>query len=73
VTDATAPANVSGREYLRLIGLAAAIGVPAALLAAVFLALIDQLQGWLWDDLPDALDYVSPRGSSCSGFRSSVR
>jgi H+/Cl- antiporter ClcA len=60
VTDATAPANVSGREYLRLIGLAAAIGVPAALVAAMFLALVDQLQGWLWDDLPDALDYVSP-------------
>ncbi len=60
MTDTTAPAGPSGREYVRLIGLAAAIGIPAALLAAMFIALVDVLEGWLWDDLPDALDYSSP-------------
>jgi hypothetical protein len=47
-------------EYLRLIGLGAAIGIPAALVAALFLALVHQLEDWLWDDLPDALWYSSP-------------
>jgi hypothetical protein len=28
--------------------LAAAIGMPAALLAAVFLAFVHVLEGWLW-------------------------
>jgi chloride channel protein, CIC family len=53
-------ARPSGREYLRLIAIGAAIGIPAALIAALFLALVHELQGWLWDDLPDALDYSSP-------------
>src|SRR5262245_13823979 len=26
----------------------------------MFLALVHELEGWLWDDLPDALDYASP-------------
>ncbi len=60
MTATTAPAGPSGREYVRLLGLAAAIGLPAALLAAMFLALVHELEGWLWDDLPDALDYASP-------------
>jgi H+/Cl- antiporter ClcA len=33
--------------------------VPAALLAAGFLALVHQLENILWDDLPDALGYSS--------------
>jgi hypothetical protein len=33
---------------------------PAALVAALFLALVHQLEDWLWDDLPDALWYSSP-------------
>jgi H+/Cl- antiporter ClcA len=52
--------QVSGAEYLRLVGLGAVIGVPAALLASVFLALVHDLEGWLWDDLPDALGHTSP-------------
>jgi hypothetical protein len=38
----------SGAAYLRLILLAAPIGIPAALVAAVFLALVHWLEDWLW-------------------------
>ena len=34
--------------------------MPAALLAAGFLALVHQLENVLWDDLPDGLGYSSP-------------
>jgi H+/Cl- antiporter ClcA len=51
---------ISGPAYLRLIGLAAAIGIPAALLAAVFLAFVHWLEDRLWVDLPDRLGYSSP-------------
>lgn len=37
--------------------LGAAIGVPAALVAALFLALVHDLEHWLWHDLPDALGH----------------
>lgn len=39
--------------------LGAAIGVPAALVAALFLALVHDLEHWLWHDLPDALGHSS--------------
>ena len=39
---------------------AAAIGVPAALAAALFLALVHDLEHWLWTDLPARLDESSP-------------
>jgi len=52
--------QLSGLTYLRLVGLGALIGIPAALLAALFLALVHYLEGWLWDDLPDALGASSP-------------
>ena len=55
-----APAELAGRAYLRLILLGAAIGIPAALLAAGFLALVHQLEDVLWHDLPDALGRTSP-------------
>ena len=51
---------LSGRAYLRLVGLGAVIGIPAAVLAALFLAFVHEAEGWLWDDLPDALDRSSP-------------
>jgi H+/Cl- antiporter ClcA len=38
--------------YLRLVLLGAAIGIPAALVAGAFLALVDLAQDWLWEDLP---------------------
>jgi H+/Cl- antiporter ClcA len=57
----SAPAQqISGPAYLRLIALGAAIGIPAALVAALFLAFVHDAEGWLWHDLPDALGYASP-------------
>jgi H+/Cl- antiporter ClcA len=52
--------RMSGGAYLKLIGLGALIGIPAALLAAIFLALIHELEDLLWHDLPDALGYDAP-------------
>jgi H+/Cl- antiporter ClcA len=48
-----------GRRYLRLVLLGALIGIPAALLAAGFLALVHELEHVLWADLPDALGHDS--------------
>lgn len=49
-----------GASYLRLVLLAAAIGIPAAFLAAVFLAFVHWLEHWLWTDLPHDLGASSP-------------
>jgi H+/Cl- antiporter ClcA len=49
-----------GGAYLKLVLIAAAIGIPAALVAALFLALVHELESLLWDDLPDQLGYDSP-------------
>jgi H+/Cl- antiporter ClcA len=38
------------KGYLRLVLLGAAVGIPAALLAAVFLALVHELEDWLWPE-----------------------
>jgi H+/Cl- antiporter ClcA len=51
---------VTAAIYLRLVGLGALIGIPAAFAAAVFLAFVHDLEHWLWDDLPDALGHSSP-------------
>jgi H+/Cl- antiporter ClcA len=45
-------AEIEGRSYLRLVGLGALIGVPAALLAALFIALVHELEDLLWPDSP---------------------
>ena len=47
----TAP-EIEGRSYLRLVGLGALIGVPAAALAAVFVAVVHELEDWIWPDSP---------------------
>ncbi|HEX5579002.1 MAG TPA: chloride channel protein, partial [Candidatus Limnocylindria bacterium] len=49
-----------GLAYLRLVGIAALIGIPAAFLAALFLGAVHVLEGWLWDDLPAALGASQP-------------
>ena len=51
---------LEGSAYLRLVALGALIGIPAALVAAVFLALVHDLEHWLWDSLPNALGSTSP-------------
>src|SRR5207244_701365 len=52
--------QLTGGAYLRLVVLGAAIGIPAAFVAAVFLAFVHDLERWLWHDLPDSLGYSSP-------------
>jgi hypothetical protein len=52
--------ELSGGAYLRLVLLGAAIGIPAALVAAGFLAFVHWLEDRLWTDLPDRLGYASP-------------
>ena len=42
--------GTSGTAYLRLVLLGALIGIPAALLAALFLALVHALEDWLWSE-----------------------
>ncbi len=53
-------AALGGLAYLRLIGFGALIGIPAALLAALFLALVHVIEQWLWTDLPDHLGASEP-------------
>ena len=48
------------RAYLRLVLLGALIGVPAAFMAAGFLAITHDIEHWLWHDLPDALGESAP-------------
>src|SRR6185437_10442620 len=55
-----APGAFSGPAYLRLVALGAVIGVPAAFLAAIFLALVHDVEHWLWTDLPNSLGHSSP-------------
>jgi H+/Cl- antiporter ClcA len=52
--------ELSAWAYLRLVLLGALIGIPAALLACVFLAFVHDLEHWLWHDLPHRLDESSP-------------
>ena len=57
MTEAPEAEPLAGAAYLRLVLLAALVGVPAAVLAAGFLALVHELEHVLWHDLPDLLGY----------------
>ena len=54
----TAPAaetpapQMAGPAYLKLVGLGAVIGIPAALVGAGFLGFVHELEDWLWKVLP---------------------
>jgi H+/Cl- antiporter ClcA len=52
--------ELDARGYLRLVGIGALIGIPAALLASVFLAFVHDLEHWLWDELPESLGHSAP-------------
>ena len=54
------PPSLEGRDYLRLVLLGGLIGIPAALAAVIFLALVHELENVLWVDLPQALGLSSP-------------
>jgi H+/Cl- antiporter ClcA len=60
VTEPAPEEPLSGPAYLRLILLGAAIGIPAALVGAVFLAAVHTIEDWLWEDLPDLLGASAP-------------
>jgi H+/Cl- antiporter ClcA len=61
MSSPAAPSNPSDpRAYLRLVLIAAVIGIPAALAAAVFLALVHTCEHWLWTDLPQHLGRDTP-------------
>jgi H+/Cl- antiporter ClcA len=51
---------MTGRTYLRLVAIGAVIGLPAAAVAAGFLALVHELEDVFWHDLPDALGHTAP-------------
>ena len=51
---------MSAERALRLVGLGALIGIPAALAAALFLAAVHELQHWFWEDLPEHLGASGP-------------
>lgn len=59
MTGAPEPEPLAGGAYLRLVLIGAVIGVPAALVAAGFLALVHEFEDVLWHDLPDQLGYSS--------------
>lgn len=54
------PSSLSGSAYLRLVGLGAVIGILAAFLAALFLAVVHDVERWLRDSLPSALGRSAP-------------
>ena len=51
---------MQGTAFLRLIGLGAIIGVPAALATALLLGAIHELEHLLWTDWPESLGLDSP-------------
>ena len=50
----------TGVPALRLVVVGGVLGVPAALLAAVFLAIVHELEHWLWTDLPHDIGTTAP-------------
>ncbi len=54
------PARNQSVEFARLLALGAVIGIPAALVAALFISAVHYLEKWLWDDLPEAIGASSP-------------
>ena len=52
-------ATIRSRQFIALLALAAVVGVVASLAAWGFLELIFHLDGWVYDDLPDALGFSS--------------
>jgi H+/Cl- antiporter ClcA len=50
----------AGARALRLVVVGGVLGVPAALLAAVFLAIVHEVEHWLWTDLPHDIGTKTP-------------
>lgn len=58
----------SGAGYLRLLLLGGVIGLPAAVVAAGFLAAVHEMEHLFWDTIPDELGYGSPPWFLLIGF-----
>ena len=58
--DSAHPPELAGSAYLRLVFLGGLVGIPAGLVAALFLGFVHELEHWIWTDLPDALGESSP-------------
>ena len=56
-TDPTAA--MRSRDFRLLLVLAAVVGIVASAVAWGFLQLVFHMQGWVFDDLPEALGYDS--------------
>ena len=59
-TETPTEGKAAPSGYLELVWLGALVGIPAALVAAGFLAIVHDLEQWLWHDLPSALGASSP-------------
>lgn len=55
------PSGPSPREYLHAVLLSAAVGIPAALAAVLFLGAVHYVEHWLWIELPEALGDTTPQ------------
>jgi len=65
MTHAAGPADVDpiavagSKRYIAVLVLAAVIGVPISVFAYFFLALVNEMQGWIFTDLPEAIGFDS--------------
>jgi len=73
-TPADALALLRSRDYLRLLILAAILGLPVSAIAFGFLALVSKLQCWLYTDpaqgpgLPRRADLVAAAPGAAGGI-----
>ncbi len=51
---------LGGPAYLRLIGIGAAIGIPAAAVAVAFLAVVHEVEQVLWTTWPESMGLTTP-------------
>jgi H+/Cl- antiporter ClcA len=60
LTQPDPQATLRSRGYLALLVFAAAIGVPVSAAAYGFLKLVNELQDWIYHDLPSGLGFARP-------------